>query len=166
MTIEEKILKKQFLAFIIDDKNYAFPVLGLDSILGNPKITPVEGVPDFVKGLIQTKGQIIPIIDLRLILNKQNITHTKKTCVVVVRTLFKNTEKLIAFIVDSFFGIFDIADKDVKKLPYVEGGQNNEFIDGLAYAQENILLLLSLKKIINSEKIIVFLNQIWLYALK
>lgn len=152
------VLSKDFLTFVIDDKNYAVPLLCLQGIIGNPNIDPAENAPDFVEGFFNINNFEIPIIDLRLILNKPSLICPNKTCVVIVRISFKGIERLVGFVVDSLFGVDRIQISEIEKLPACEA---NEYIDGVSYVKEKMVLFLSLEKIINENKIISFLNDFW-----
>ena len=151
------ISKKDFLTFIIEDKIYAFPVLGLEGVLGNPQIMPVINAPAFVNGVIYLKEQIIPILDLRLVLSRPGIKQNK-ICVIVVRVVFKNTKKLVGFTVDAPSGIYNFENYKVEKLPLNE---SEEFIEGIVNMGNKMVLLLDLTKLVNSIEVINFLNLIW-----
>lgn len=149
-----------YLSFIIDDKTFAVPILSLQGIVGNPDISPITDHLEFVVGIFYMNNCNIPILDLRVILKKPNLISPNKTCVVIVRISFKGQEKLVGFIVDSFFSIEHLQISEIKKLPSVDC---NDFIEGVCYQQDKMVLLLSLEKIINEKNIICFLNQLWNY---
>lgn len=155
---QENIVKKDILTFVIDDKTYAFPILYLEGVVGNPNIITVDEAPDFVIGDFYINNSYTPIMDLRIILNKPNLIYPKKTCVIIVRASFKGTEKLVGFIVDSFDSIFHIKVGNIEKLPFSE---SEEFITGLVNEKDKMILILNLEKIINSESVISYLNEFW-----
>lgn len=155
---KENINNQDFLTFVIDDKTYAFPVLNLQSVVGNPDISKVTDAPEFVAGVYHVNGFYTPILDLRVILNKPNLIYPTRTCVIIIRTSFKGTEKLVGFLVDSLFSIYHILVNSIKKLPFDE---DEKFIDGIISEKDKIILLLNLKEIINEENVISFLNQFW-----
>lgn len=157
--MEKKELRKYYLSFVIDDKTYALSVLNLDGIIGNPLMQPVRGAPSFMKGIALIKGQTIPVLDLRLILNRHKGKKKDKVCIIIVKVAFKNIQRLIGFLVDSFGYVNNFSNYEIEKLPLVE--KEDEFIDGLITTNDKMILLLDLNKIINCERVITFLNQIW-----
>jgi len=150
--------KNNYLSFVIDDKTLAVPVLSLQSIIGNPNITQIASTSTFIVGTFYINNFYIPILDLRMILNKPKLLHPKNTCVIIVRVKFKGLEKLVGFVVDSLFSIHNIQVSDVEKLPACEG---NESIDGINYQKDKMILLLNLEKVINEKNVIYFLNKFW-----
>lgn len=154
----ENIVNKDILTFVIDDKTYAFPILYLEGVIGNPNIITLGEAPNFVVGDFCINNSCVPIMDLRIILNKPNLIYPQKTCVIIVRASFKGAEKLVGFIVDSFDSIFHIRIGNIEKLPFSEC---EEFITGLVNEKDKMILILNLEKIINSENVISYLNEFW-----
>lgn len=154
----ENVLKKDLLTFVIDDKTYAFPILCLQGVIGNPNISQIENSPYFVVGRVTAGNVEIPVLDLRIILNRPNLIVPNKTCVVFVRVAFKKMEKLVGFVVDSLYSVYHICAEMIKKFPFNE---DEEFITGLFQEQDKMILLLDLEKIINEDNIILFLNKFW-----
>lgn len=149
---------KNYLSFVIDDKTLAVPVLSLQGVIGNPDIISIADTSEFIVGIFYINNLYIPVLDLRVILNKPNLICPNKICIIIVRVSFKGLEKLVGFIVDSLFNIHHIQVSEVKKLPACE---DNEYIDGVNYQKDKMILLLNLEKIINKKNVIYFLNQFW-----
>lgn len=156
--LKSNIDNQDLLSFVLDDKMYAFPILCLRGVIGNPSIVSIINAPNFVNGLIYIDNQFIPILDLKLILNRPNLTNQNEICVIIVRVSFRGEKKLVGFIVNSSLNTLNVQKKDIKKLPTIE---NEEFIDGLIDIKNKIVLLLDLEKIINENRLISFLNQFW-----
>lgn len=152
-------LRKYYLSFDIDGKTYAFPVLNLEGIIGNPLMRSVRDAPPFMNGITLIKGQTVPVLDLRRILNRHEEKKQDKVCIIIVKVAFKNIQRLIGFLVDSFGCVNNFIDYEIEKLPLVE--KEDEFIDGLITTKDKMVFLLDLNKIINCERVITFLNQIW-----
>lgn len=147
-----------FLTFKIDDKNYAFKVKNLHGVVGNPEIRLLTNAPEFCVGVMEANNLYVPVIDLRLMLNKPNYFYPNKTCIIIVRVSFKAQEKLVGFIVDSLIKIHQVKTDNIKKLPIIE---NEEFINSIIAEKNKIILPLNIKEIINNEEVITFLNQFW-----
>lgn len=84
--------------------------------------------------------------------------YSNKTCVIIVRVSFKGQEKLVGFVVDSFFNVYQAQTDKIENLPPIE---DNEFINSVITEKDKMILLLNIEKIINTKKIILFLNQAW-----
>lgn len=149
---------KDYLSFVIDDKTLAVPVLSLKGVIGNPNIIPIADSSEIVVGKFYINSLYIPILDLRIILNKPNLMYPNKTCLIIVRVSFKGLEKMVGFIVDSLLCIHHIQISDVEKLPVCKC---NQYIDWVNYQQDKMILLLNLEKIINDKNAIYFLNEFW-----
>lgn len=157
-TNKKKILRQEYLTFVIDDKIYAFPVLCLQCVLGNPDTTLLNAAPKFAVGVSHLKNYNIPVLDLRTILNKPDKLVLNKICIVIVRVSFKKEEKLVGFIVDSVFTICKVDKNAIVKLPFYE---DEKFISAIIQKKDKIGLILDPEKIINDDNVILFLNQFW-----
>lgn len=151
---------KKYLSFIIDDKTYALPILTLTGIIGNPKIVPITDAIESVVGIFYMKGNNIPVLDLRIILNKQDVFYPNKTCILLVNVSFKNQKKIVGFVVDSVCCTTYINELEINTLTtYSE----DEFIKKVAVNNEKLIMILALDNVINKPDIILFLNQFWNY---
>lgn len=160
---EKNIYNKSFLTFTIDDKIYAVPVLSLIGVVGNPKIISITDNIESLVGVFYAKNFNIPVFDLRLILNKPNTKIPNKTCALIVRVIFKNEAKLVGFIIDYLYGIYNIQLSEIEKLPVYN---ENEFVSKIVAKNEKMIMMLELDKIINKWDVISFLNQFWNYENK
>lgn len=157
--LEEKIQNKQFLVFLLDGKNYGFPILKVDGIIGLPVITPIPKTPEFVKGVINLRGQIIPVIDLRLTLGMPQFEYNEQSCIIVVKVFIKNKEKFIGFIVDIVSEVFDIPVSDIEAPPDYGTGIEENFLDGIGKQKDKIVMLLNLEKIVNTQETASFIDS-------
>lgn len=148
----EKKQSEQFLVFLLDKKNYGFPILKIDGIISIPKINPMPKTPKFMKGVINVRGQIIPIIDLRLIFGMNEIEYNEQTCVVLIKIYIKNSEKLIGFVVDTVSEVFDIPVSEIDTLPSYGTEINGEFLKGVGKVKDKIIMLLNIDKIIDTKE--------------
>lgn len=148
---DEKSQSKQFLGFLLDNKNYGFPILEVDGIIGMTTITPIPQTPVFAKGVINLRGQIIPIIDLGLILGMEEVNYNEQTCIIIVKIEVNNLEKLIGFIVDTVSEVFDIPLSEIATPPSYGDEQDNKFITGIGKVKDKLVMLLDLKEILETK---------------
>ena len=138
---------QSYLGFILDSKDYGLQILKVNEIIVLPKITPLPESPYYLKGVIDLRGQIIPIIDLRSILGINPIEHNNKACVVIVKMDVKNSEKLVGFIVDSVSEVFDISIDNIEKPQDFGLGLDDDFLFGIAKTKEKLIMLLNIDNI-------------------
>ncbi len=136
---------QNFLAFYLNGKDYAFPILKVNEVIVLPEITPIPKAPSFMKGVINLRGQIIPIIDLRVALNMEETTYDKQTCIIIVKLEINNYEKFVGFIVDSVSEVFEINTTDIEQpSQYVA----NDFLSGIGKVKDKIIMLLNINEIL------------------
>lgn len=157
--IGEKIQSEKFLIFLLNEESYGFPILKIDGIIGLPSITPMPKTPDYVKGVINLRGQIIPVIDLRLALSMDETDYNEQTCIIVVKIFDNKGEKFIGFIVDIVSEVLDIAISDIEKPPLSDTSINGDFLRGIGKAKDKVIMLLNLEKIIHIQETINLLNN-------
>lgn len=154
-TVKENEVSQNFLAFYLNEKNYAFPILKVNEVIVLPEITPIPKTPEYMKGVINLRGQIIPIIDLRLALSMNDVEYDKQTCVIIVKMQVKNLEKMIGFIVDCVSEVFEIPVSDIESPPNYENKKpDDDFLKGIGKVKDKIIMLLDIDKILykkNSE---------------
>lgn len=147
--VKENEVSQKFLAFYLNQKNYAFPILKVNEVIVLPEITPIPKTPKYVKGVMNLRGQIIPILDLRLALEMENAEYDKQTCVIIVKMQVQNFEKMIGFIVDCVSEVFEILASDIEKPPSYGEDLDNEFLRGIGKVKDKIIMLLDIDKILS-----------------
>jgi purine-binding chemotaxis protein CheW len=141
---EENESSQKFLAFYLNKKNYAFQILKVNEVIQLPDITPMPKTPEYMKGVMNLRGQIIPIIDLRLALNMDKTEYNKQTCVIIVKMQIQNL-----FIVDSVSEVFEIEVSNIEPPPNYGEQHDNEFLNGIGKVKNQIVMLLDIDKILS-----------------
>ncbi len=139
----------KFLTFALNREEYGIEILKVREIIGVIDITPVPQTPDYMKGIINLRGKVIPIIDLRLKFSMPEEAHTQETCVIVVKI---NNEP-IGVVVDNVSEVLDIKSEEVEDTPQFGHDIDTGFIMGLGKAKEKIIILLDIDKVLSSEEI-------------
>lgn len=148
--VEENESSQKFLAFYLSEKNYAFQILKVNEVIQLPEITPMPKTPEYMKGVMNLRGQIIPVIDLRLALNLAEVEYNKQTCVIIVNMQVDNIEKMVGFIVDCVSEVFEIQFSDIESPPNYGERLENEFLKGIGKVKDKIIMLLDIDKILSS----------------
>lgn len=147
--IEENGSSQNFLAFYLDNKNYGFPILKVNEVIVLPEIIPIPKTPPYMKGVINLRGEIIPIIDLRLALKMAEVEYDKQTCVIIVKMHLQNSEKMVGFIVDCVSEVFEILASEIETPPNYGEKLDNAFLKGIGKVKDKIIMLLDIDEILS-----------------
>lgn len=146
---EVDMQSNKYLTFLIDKQFYAFPIRDVIEIIEVQAVTPVPEFPSYVKGIINLRGRIIPIIDVRLRFHKEEAEYTERTCIVVVNI----TGIDIGFIVDTVDEVVDIDEENISAAPMISSDRSTRYIIGVGKINNRIILLLDANKMLNEEEI-------------
>jgi purine-binding chemotaxis protein CheW len=123
------------------------------------EITNVPKTPNFVKGVINLRGKIIPIMDLRLKFCMEEKEYNERTCIIVVETSIHNTKSLMGIVVDTVSEVVNISQADIEPPPQYGNKIDEEFLTGMGKVKGKVVMLLNIEKIINSEEMVNLLND-------
>lgn len=145
---EEDTLGDRFLTFQLDNEIYGIEIRNVTEIIGMQTITEVPELPDYIRGIINLRGKIIPVMDVRLRFNKAFRDYNDRTCVIVV-----NVQELsIGLIVDSVSEVISIPETDIVAPPEL-GKEGSKFIRGVGKVGNEVKLLLDCEKLLNYQDI-------------
>ena len=149
--LEEDTQKDRYLTFSISSESFGVDIRYVTEIIGIQPVTIIPEVPDYVKGIINLRGKIIPVIDIRLKFKKEAVAYDDRTCIIVV-----DVDNLTAgFIVDNVTEVITITGEDIVPPPeYKECFQNN-YIKNIGKTPNGIKLLLDCKMILSGTDSIV-----------
>ncbi len=145
---KKEVTEGKFLTFVLGNEEYGVEILRVREIIGHMDITTVPQTPDYMKGVINLRGKVIPVIDLRLKFSMQEEKHTQETCIIVAEV--NNTS--IGIIVDSVSEVLDIKSDEIEESPSFGQGIDTDFIMGLGKVKEKIIILLDIEKVLSSEE--------------
>lgn len=142
----------KYLTFSLDQEEYGIGILKVKEIIGMMRVTPVPQTPDFVKGVINLRGRVIPVIDLRLRFGMNRIDYTERTCIVVVE-IDSDTGKLhIGVVVDSVSEVLNIKGTDIEDTPAFGTSLNTDYILGMAKSGGSVKILLAIDKVLSADE--------------
>ena len=139
----------RFLTFTLENNVYGIPIKFVTEIIGMQKVTPVPETPDFLKGIINLRGKIVPLVDVRLKFGKPEIKYNERTCVIVVEV----DNLSVGLIVDLVDDVLTIANDKIAPPPVGTGGYDNRYIEGIGQVEDQVVLLLNAAKILKSDEI-------------
>ncbi len=139
----------QFLTFVLSEEEYGVEILKVREIMGIMEITPVPQTPDYMKGVINLRGSVIPIVDLRLKFAMPEVEHTKETCIIVAEV----GATQVGVIVDSVSEVMDIKGEDIEEAPNFGQEIDTNFIMGLGKTKKKIVILLDIEKVLTTDEL-------------
>jgi purine-binding chemotaxis protein CheW len=153
MNNEETKIANKYLTFVLATEEYAVDILRVQEIKGWNKPTPIPNTPEYLCGVINLRGTIVPIIDLRLRFGLERLPYGQMTVIVVVRVLSGNKERIMGIVVDAVSDVYDINETEVKPTPEFGSVINIEFVKGLANVSEKMIIILEIDALLNSDEL-------------
>ena len=140
---------EKFLTFVLDDEEYGIEILKVREIIGVMSITPVPQSSPQLKGIINLRGQIIPVFDLRLIFGMAEKEHDSETCIIIVDV----NGKLVGIIVDTVSEVMNVKGEEVEAGADLEKKVKAQFILGISKVEGKIRILIEIEKVLVNENL-------------
>ncbi len=134
----------KYLTFVLAEEEYGLEILKVREINGLMDITAVPRTPEFVKGVINLRGKVIPVMDLRLKFGMEEAEHTEETCIIVVQV----GQIEMGIIVDKVSEVLDIAGGQIEDAPEFGAHVQTDFILGMGKADSRVIILLDIDKVL------------------
>jgi purine-binding chemotaxis protein CheW len=151
-TLSTSFLSGKFLTFLLANESYGVEVLRIREIIRMQKITPVPQMPAHVKGVINLRGKVIPVVDLRLKFNLNAEEATERTCFIVVDVENgQGVNSLLGLVVDAVKEVLNVTENDVDPSPDFGTCLSTECCLGIAKVKDNVITLLDIEKVVSAE---------------
>jgi len=137
----------KYLTFEIDKRTFAFPIKDVLEIIEVQEAMPVPEFPEYVKGIINTKGRVIPVIDVRLRFQMEEKEYTERTCIIVVS--ISSVE--IGFIVDTVRAVMEIEEEMLAPPPAITTDKVTRYITGVVKYENELIIILDAKKMLDDK---------------
>lgn len=141
--------RDQFLTFILNGEEYGIDILKVRGIQGWEKATPIPNTPDYVLGVINLRGDVVPIVDLRRRFSLESVPYTPRTVVIVVRVEQRGKERTVGLVVDAVSDVHNINEKELRPAPDFGGAISSDFVRGLAMVEEKMVIVLEIDRLIS-----------------
>ena len=141
----------QYLTFLLAGEEYAVNILKVQEIRGWAAVTPIPNTPDDVLGVVNLRGTVVPIVDLRRRFRLERIPFGPTTVVIVVRVTDEEKERTVGVVVDAVSDVYNIANEVIQPRPDFGGAVAAEFVTGLATVGEKMVILLDIDRLMNTE---------------
>lgn len=143
----EAITTQQYLTFIMQSEEYGVDILAVQEIRGWESATPVPNSPSYIKGVINLRGTIVPIIDLRDRFDLSILEYGPETVVIVLKIESDKGPRIMGIIVDAISDVYDVPIDEIKRTGFGDN-KNQRFIKGLTTVNESMVILLQLEKLL------------------
>lgn len=144
----------KYLSFGISDEKYGLGILDVREIIGMMPIRPMPQMPEFIKGVINLRGKVIPVIDMRLKFGMDPLEYNDRTCIIVVEVSGLTGSTLMGLVVDTVWEVSDIKEDETEDCPHFGSSNSNHNILGIAKTKEGIIILLDIDKILQADDIV------------
>jgi len=143
----------KYLTFTLDQEEYGIGITKVKEIIGMIPITPVPQTPSFVKGVINLRGKVIPVIDLRLKFGLEPMEYNERTCIIVVEITGAGKKIPMGIVVDAVSEVLNIKGNDIEDTPNFGSRLETNYILGMAKTGEGVKILLDIDKVLTSEEL-------------
>ncbi|MFH0809999.1 MAG: chemotaxis protein CheW [Pseudomonadota bacterium] len=150
---DQKTELKQYLSFTLGEEEFALEIDRVREVLGYPVITVVPRMPDYLRGVINLRGNVVPVVDLRLKFNMSKTQRTVDTCVVIVEAMLEGEVTVMGLLTDSVEEVTDLSASEIEPPPRMGNRLNTDFLKGMGKQGERFMLLLDIDKVLSSEEL-------------
>lgn len=144
--------EQQYLTFIMAGEEYGVDILAVQEIRGWEPTTVVPNAPDYIKGVINLRGTIVPIMDLRSRFNLERVEYSPVTVVIILKVETERGERVMGIVVDAVSDVHSISDSDTRNSPELIEDLNTEFIRSLVSVDDSMIILLDVQRLLTIDK--------------
>ena len=138
----------KYLTFFLEEEEYGLEILKVREIIGVMEITPVPRTPEFIRGVINLRGKVIPVIELRQKFGMETVEQTDETCIIVVQA--EGME--MGIVVDRVSEVTDISSEEIQEAPSFGTSVDTDYILGIGKSEERVKLLLDIDQVLSVEE--------------
>nr|WP_319393356.1 chemotaxis protein CheW [uncultured Desulfobacter sp.] len=148
----------KYLTFSLESEEYGIGILKVKEIIGMLPITSVPRTPEFVKGVINLRGKVIPVIDLRSKFNMKSTSYNDRTCIIVVEIDAAESTVQIGIVVDTVSEVLNIKEDEIEETPAFGTKLDTRYILGMAKQDGGVKILLNIDKVLSSSEMAAIQN--------
>lgn len=143
----------QYLTFILDQEIYAMDITQVREVLDFTKITKVPRMPDFIKGVINLRGGVVPVVDLRLKFGMSQAQKTVDTCIIIIEINIQETQTLLGIMADSVQEVMSMEPDQIEPAPKIGTRLKTEFIKGMGKKNDEFIIILDSDKVFSTDEL-------------
>jgi purine-binding chemotaxis protein CheW len=150
----------KFLTFLLGEEVYGIPIKKAREIIGMMEITHIPRTQKYIKGVINLRGKILPIIDLRLKFGLEAKDYNERTCVIVIEVDSKDNKRQVGIIVDAVCEVLNFQKNDIDVSPEYDAPLQREFLLGLGKMKDRVVMILNIEEILNHEELFLIRKEL------
>jgi purine-binding chemotaxis protein CheW len=139
---------REVLTFRLGNESYAVDILKVQEIRGVDRVTQIPNVSEFIRGVIDLRGTIVPIVDMRMKFNLESADYNQFTVVIILNVI----DRIVGIVVDSVADVISFGDDQIRPAPELDAHGGVQFIDGLARVDEQMFILLDMERLMASSE--------------
>lgn len=143
-TVKGAVEGGKFLSFFLGSEEYAIEILKVQEIIGLMPITPVPKMPDYIRGVLNLRGKIVPIMDLRMRFNFSAVEDTEETCIIVLH----DDNYQMGVVVDKVSEVADIESNQIEEVPSVGVAGKSEFLSGIGKVKDSVRMIVDVHEVL------------------
>ncbi|MDR5893319.1 chemotaxis protein CheW [Halomonas mongoliensis] len=147
-TLSAEASNQEFLVFSLGDEEYAIDILKVQEIRGYENVTRIANAPEFIKGVTNLRGVIVPIVDLRIKFHLERVEYGGQTVVIVVNV----ADRVVGIVVDGVSDVMTLTPEQIKPAPEFGVTLSSDFLSGLGSLEDRMLVLVDIDKLLTSEE--------------
>ncbi len=141
------------LTFKLAEEEYGLEILKVQEIIGMMNVTRVPKMPEFIRGVINLRGKVIPVLDLRLKFSMDTHEDTERTCIIVVQLLSSGQEMTMGIIVDEVSEVLDITAEQIEPPPSFGPAFDTDYILGMGKIDKKVVMMLDIEKVLAGQQL-------------
>ena len=153
MSVSEITETRQYLTFKLGNEIFATDVAKVREVLDLTTITQIPRTPEFMAGVINLRGSVVPVVDLRLCFEMSKTENTRNTCIVVVEVLLENESTIIGALTDSVEEVIDLEPDQIQPAPRIGTQIRTDFIKGMGKRDTQFIIILDIDRVFSSEEL-------------
>jgi purine-binding chemotaxis protein CheW len=138
----------EYLTFVLGNEQYGIEILKVQEIRGYDAVTQIANMPTFIKGVVNLRGKIVPIVDLRIKFNLGKVEYNEFTVVIILNL----SGRVVGIVVDGVSDVRELRDEHLKEVPSLVTRIDTKYIVGLATVEQEMLILVDIEKLMSSEE--------------
>lgn len=150
---KEPMAQQQYLTFILSDEEYAINILLVKEIIGYDTVTTVPKTPQWIRGVINLRGNVVPVVDLAVRFGLGAAPVTKTSCIIILEWQLENRDTMMGVVADSVSQVMDISAEDVQPVPAFGTCITVDYLQGMVQQGKKFAMLLNINKVLSAGEI-------------
>ncbi|MCP3671401.1 MAG: purine-binding chemotaxis protein CheW [Gammaproteobacteria bacterium] len=147
-------LSGQYLSFTLGDEIYGIDILKVKEIRGWEEARPLPDTPDYIRGVLDLRGSIVPVVDMRLRFNLNKAECSATTVTIILTIQLKDRSYVVGMVVDSVSDVLDMQERDVKEAPLLGKKIDTKYIHGMVSLGQQVILLLDVDNLLDPDELV------------